>query len=99
MWKAIQQLPEDLHEEAIASTPQKVPQSLLFHNRYRGEIFQSLTMHEQRRLQTFHNLLYVRYPHSEEKSRNPSRFWVPETQIVSRQKEAAMAKKKIKPRT
>mmetsp|Transcript_96399 Transcript_96399/g.171359 ORF Transcript_96399/g.171359 Transcript_96399/m.171359 type:complete len:210 (+) Transcript_96399:11-640(+) len=98
MWRAMQQLPEDLYEEAVASKPEKVPEALLFHNRYRSEIFRSLTDHEQRRLQAFHNLMYVRYPHSEEKQRNPDRFWIPENQIVSRQKEAAMAKKNIKKR-
>mmetsp|Transcript_16281 Transcript_16281/g.26025 ORF Transcript_16281/g.26025 Transcript_16281/m.26025 type:complete len:210 (+) Transcript_16281:133-762(+) len=98
MWRAMLQLPEDLHAEAIASKPENVPRPLLFHERYRGEIFQSLTSHEQRKLQTFHNLLYVRYPHSEEKARNPERFWIPENQVVSRQKEAAMNKKNIKRR-
>ena len=61
--------------------------------------------------QVFHNLMYVRYPFSDEKRhgacnvstssapraplflrhsprRNPERFWMPENQIVSRQKEA-----------
>ncbi|CAK9108654.1 unnamed protein product [Durusdinium trenchii] len=67
MWRAIQQLPEDLYNEAVASKPEKVPEELLFHNRYSGEIFRSLSEFEQRKLQVFHNLLYVRYPHSSEK--------------------------------
>eukprot|EP00913_Durusdinium_trenchii_P030711 g28765.t1 len=48
--------------------------------------------------QVFHNLLYVRYPHSSEKQRNPDRFWIPENQKVSRQKEAAMQQRRIKPK-
>eukprot|EP00439_Symbiodinium_sp_Y106_P076554 s729_g15.t1 len=98
MWRALQQLPEDLYSEAVASKPERVPEELLFHNRYRKEIFGSLSDHEQRKLQVFHNLMYVRYPHADEKRRNPERFWMPENQIVSRQREAAMAKKNIKPR-
>ena len=50
MWRAIQQLPEDLYDEAVASKPENVPEELLFHNRYRGEIFRSLTEYEQRKL-------------------------------------------------
>eukprot|EP00928_Gymnodinium_smaydae_P023918 TRINITY_DN19542_c0_g6_i1.p1 TRINITY_DN19542_c0_g6~~TRINITY_DN19542_c0_g6_i1.p1 ORF type:complete len:210 (+),score=49.86 TRINITY_DN19542_c0_g6_i1:75-704(+) len=96
MWRAIRQLPEDLHEEAIASKPERVPDALLFHVRHGGEIFAGLHDDERRKLQVYHNLMYTRYPHSEEKARDPQRFWIPENQVVSRQKEAAMAKKKIK---
>ncbi|CAK0902960.1 unnamed protein product, partial [Prorocentrum cordatum] len=96
MWRAVHQLPEDLYDEAVASRPEKVPESLLFNVRHRAEIFRSLSHDELRRLQVFQNLMYVRYPHSEEKRRNPSRFWIPETQVISRQKEAALARRKIK---
>lgn len=96
MWKAIRQLPEDLHNEAIASKPDKVPHALLFHARHRDEIFRSLHDEERRRLQCFHNLMHVRFPHTDEKRRNPQRFWIPENQVISRQKEAALAQKKIK---
>eukprot|EP00929_Paragymnodinium_shiwhaense_P047119 TRINITY_DN23905_c0_g1_i1.p1 TRINITY_DN23905_c0_g1~~TRINITY_DN23905_c0_g1_i1.p1 ORF type:complete len:210 (-),score=52.57 TRINITY_DN23905_c0_g1_i1:164-793(-) len=98
IWKAVRQLPEDLHDEAIASKPEKVPNQLLFHNRYGREIFDSLHDDERRKLQAYHNLMYVRYPHVEEKARNPQRFLIPENQVVSRQKEAALAKRKIKTR-
>merc|ERR1740121_2558804 len=98
MWKAIRRLPQDLYEEAVASKPDKVPNSLLLHERHRAEIFSGLSEDERRKLQCFQNLMYVRYPHSEEKQWNPQRFWVPENQIVSRQKEAALAGKKIKKR-
>jgi len=96
MWNAIRQLPEDLYDEAVASKPEPVPESLLFHERHRTEILRSLREDERRKLQVYYNLMYVRYPHIEERRRNPSRFFIPETQVVSRQKEAAMAKKKIK---
>mmetsp|Transcript_22261 Transcript_22261/g.39199 ORF Transcript_22261/g.39199 Transcript_22261/m.39199 type:complete len:209 (+) Transcript_22261:140-766(+) len=96
MWKAIRQLPEDLHSEAIASKTEKVPHALLFHVRHRDEIFRSLHHEERRKLQCFHNLMHVRYPHSDEKKRNPQRFYIPENQVISRQKEAALAQKKIK---
>lgn len=43
--------------------------------------------------QVFHNLMYVRYPHSDEKQRNPDRFWIPENQKISRQKEVALSKR------
>jgi len=95
MWRAIQQLPEDLYEEAIASKPEAVPDQLLFHTRHRDQIFGGLHMEERRRLQCYYNLMYLRYPHSEEKRRNPARFWIPENQVVSRQKEAAIARKKV----
>jgi len=98
MWRAIQQLPADLHDEAIASKPEKVPEPLLFHVRYGNEVFRGLNNEERRKLQVFHNLMYVRYPHAEEKARNPQRFWIPENQVISRQKEAAMAKLKAKKR-
>lgn len=98
MWRAIRQLPEDLHDEAVASKPESVPEPLLFHARHRTEIFNNLSPDEQRKLQVFQNLMYVRYPHSEEKQRNPDRFWIPENQVVSRQKEAALQKRRIKGR-
>mmetsp|Transcript_67403 Transcript_67403/g.152426 ORF Transcript_67403/g.152426 Transcript_67403/m.152426 type:complete len:209 (+) Transcript_67403:119-745(+) len=96
MWRAVQQLPEDLHAEAIESKPEPVPEALLFHERHRAEIFRSLNDAERRRLQVFQNLMHVRYPHVDERMRNPDRFFIPENQVVSRQKEAAIAKKKIK---
>eukprot|EP00747_Dinoflagellata_sp_TGD_P162580 gnl/TRDRNA2_/TRDRNA2_180315_c0_seq1.p1 gnl/TRDRNA2_/TRDRNA2_180315_c0~~gnl/TRDRNA2_/TRDRNA2_180315_c0_seq1.p1 ORF type:complete len:213 (-),score=58.93 gnl/TRDRNA2_/TRDRNA2_180315_c0_seq1:83-721(-) len=96
MWRAIQQLPEDLHEEAIASKPEKIPHELLWHVRHRKEIFVDLDDKEKRYLQCFHNLMHVRYPHSEEKQRNPHRFLIPENQVISRQKEAALATRKVK---
>eukprot|EP00416_Gambierdiscus_australes_P015227 CAMPEP_0171060712 /NCGR_PEP_ID=MMETSP0766_2-20121228/3996_1 /TAXON_ID=439317 /ORGANISM="Gambierdiscus australes, Strain CAWD 149" /LENGTH=208 /DNA_ID=CAMNT_0011516315 /DNA_START=54 /DNA_END=680 /DNA_ORIENTATION=- len=96
MWRAIQQLPEDLHLEAVASKPELVPQALLFHERHRYEIFSGLNDMEQRKLQCFHNLMHVRYPHVAERKRNPQRFMIPENQVISRQKEAALAKKKLK---
>jgi len=98
MWRAVQQLPEDLYEEAVASKPEPVPESLLLRVRHRDEIFSDLNELERRKLQCFQNLMFVRYPHSEEKARNPQKFWIPENQVISRQKEAAMAKKKIKSR-
>merc|ERR1712066_954481 len=88
MWRAVQQLPEDLYQEAIASKPDKVPDALLFHVRHRKEIFTGLHHQEQRYLQCFQNLMHVRYPHVDEKKRNPQRFLIPEHQAVSRQKEA-----------
>eukprot|EP00927_Polykrikos_kofoidii_P032958 TRINITY_DN27932_c0_g2_i1.p1 TRINITY_DN27932_c0_g2~~TRINITY_DN27932_c0_g2_i1.p1 ORF type:complete len:211 (+),score=38.62 TRINITY_DN27932_c0_g2_i1:79-711(+) len=96
MWRAIKQLPEDLYDEAVASKTEKVPESLLFHVRYGNEIFRNLDDDERRKLQSFQNLMHIRYPHSDEKARNPSRFWIPENQVISRQKEAAMARKRIK---
>lgn len=96
MWRALQQLPEDLYAEAIASKPERLPEPLLFHVRHQAEVFRGLNELERRKLQCFHNLMHVRYPHSEEKQRNPQRFLIPENQVVSRQKEAAMAKKRLK---
>mmetsp|Transcript_16937 Transcript_16937/g.46650 ORF Transcript_16937/g.46650 Transcript_16937/m.46650 type:complete len:209 (-) Transcript_16937:49-675(-) len=96
MWRAMQQLPEDLYLEAVSSKPEPVPESLLFHERHRAEIFRGLNDTEKRKLQCFHNLMHVRYPHVEERERNPDRFFIAENQVISRQKEAAMAKKKIK---
>mmetsp|Transcript_10367 Transcript_10367/g.22853 ORF Transcript_10367/g.22853 Transcript_10367/m.22853 type:complete len:214 (+) Transcript_10367:203-844(+) len=95
MWKAIHQLPEDLYEEAVRSKPDHVPEPLLFHQRHHKEIFDSLNEDEKRKLQVYQNLMYVRYPHAAEKARNRDRFFIPENQIVSRQKEAAMAKMKL----
>jgi len=99
MWRAIHQLPDDLYDEAVASRPEKVPETLLFHERYRSEIFNNLNAEELRKLQCFQNLMYLRFPHAQAKQKNPQQFWVPENQVVSRQKEAAMAKKRIKKRT
>jgi len=96
MWRAVQQLPEDLYDEAVASKPEQVPKPLLFNVRHRAEIFRGLDYDELRQLQVFQNLMHVRYPHVDERKRNPERFFIPENQVVSRQKEAALAKKKIK---
>merc|ERR1712224_952312 len=96
MWRAIHNLPEDLYDEAIRSKPKPVPESHLFHVRYGNEIFARLHDEERNRLQVYQNLMHVRYPHVEEKARNPQRFWIPENQVISRQKEAAMQKKGVK---
>merc|ERR1719440_563081 len=96
MWRAVESLPADLQPEAMASPAQPVPDELLFHNLYQKDWMASLNEEEEKRLQVFWNLMYVRYPHLEEKRRSPSLFFIPETQKVSRQRELAMLNRRRK---
>mmetsp|Transcript_23599 Transcript_23599/g.23370 ORF Transcript_23599/g.23370 Transcript_23599/m.23370 type:complete len:106 (-) Transcript_23599:29-346(-) len=90
---AIAQLPAELYDEAIKSEPEALPKELKLHVMYHNQFRQDLTELEQIKLQLFHNLMYIRYPHSEHKRRSPEKFWVPENRIMSRQQEAAMKQK------
>eukprot|EP00386_Alphamonas_edax_P005801 GDKI01018934.1.p1 GENE.GDKI01018934.1~~GDKI01018934.1.p1 ORF type:complete len:236 (-),score=10.35 GDKI01018934.1:218-925(-) len=94
---AIQNLPEDLHNEAIQNEPVPPPKKLLFNEMYREQIFKhELTERELVKLQVFQNLMYVRFPHTETKRREPEKFWLPESQAMSRQKMAALRGKQKK---
>ncbi|KAF4658578.1 hypothetical protein FOZ61_005520 [Perkinsus olseni] len=90
---AIAQLPADLYDEAIKSEPEALPRELKLHVMYYNQFRQDLTELEQVKLQLFHNLMYIRYPHYEHKRRSPEKFWVPENRIMSRQQEAALKQK------
>ncbi|CAD7930065.1 unnamed protein product [Amoebophrya sp. A25] len=99
---AIRNLPAEHFDEAILSDNEPhpsgdrkseiLPRSLLFHQMYKGEIFRDMDFHEKKRLQTFQNLMRLRYPHTDTKRADPERFWIPESQFVSRQRESARNK-------
>ncbi|PFH36719.1 hypothetical protein BESB_049110 [Besnoitia besnoiti] len=72
------------------------PRALMFHEMYGQQIFQSLTQLERRKLQVFMNLMHVRYPHAELKRDKPALFWLPERQVLSRQREGAYKRKAAK---
>ncbi|KEP61141.1 UNVERIFIED_CONTAM: hypothetical protein HHA_266260 [Hammondia hammondi] len=72
------------------------PRALMFHEMYGKQIFQSLSQLERRKLQVFMNLMHVRYPHAELKRDKPALFWLPERQVLSRQREGAHKRKGAK---
>ncbi|KAL8275565.1 hypothetical protein Esti_000516 [Eimeria stiedai] len=83
--------PEETEEEDWeAYRQQSFPEELAFHQVYRQQIFDSLTPLEKRKLQVFHNLMHIRFPHAELKRREPHLFWISERQAVGRQKEQAL---------
>ncbi|CEM04118.1 unnamed protein product [Vitrella brassicaformis CCMP3155] len=97
MWEAVQQLPEDLYDEATASEDEPLPEALQFHHMYRQQLMdREMSAAELRKLQCFMNLSFVRFPHRDVKRRTPDVFWIPETQAISRQKEAARKRLKKK---
>ncbi|KAF8822559.1 hypothetical protein IE077_003461 [Cardiosporidium cionae] len=98
--KAIKNLPSDLYEEATQSEPQPLPDELKFHEMYRKQLFDNeLSSYEMKKLQTFQNLMHVRFPHTNAKREQPHLFWIKENLAMSRQKQAkerslALRKKK-----
>ncbi|CBZ54380.1 conserved hypothetical protein [Neospora caninum Liverpool] len=72
------------------------PRALMFHEMYGKQLFQSLSPLERRKLQVFMNLMHVRYPHAELKRDKPGLFWLPERQVLSRQREGAHKRKGAK---
>ncbi|CAD7923565.1 unnamed protein product [Amoebophrya sp. A120] len=100
--KAIENLPKDFYEEAIESDNDPHPEGfrksdvwpkdMLFHQMFRQQIFADMTFPEKKRLQTFQNFMRIRYPHAEVKRNDPERFWIPESQFVSRQRESVRNK-------
>eukprot|EP00388_Colpodella_angusta_P000038 GDKJ01000132.1.p1 GENE.GDKJ01000132.1~~GDKJ01000132.1.p1 ORF type:complete len:228 (-),score=52.13 GDKJ01000132.1:75-758(-) len=99
MWKAVQELPEDLYDEAAASEWSNPPQDILHSFRYRNQFYKGISgkepefsEEELRTLQVFQNLRHVRFPHTAMKQRHPEKFWIRDTMAMSRQKEAALRK-------
>lgn len=101
MWEAIQELPEDLYDEAAASEWSSPPKDILHSFRYRDQFYKGhvhgiqepqFSSEELKKLQVFQNLMHVRFPHSAMKQRHPEKFWIRDTMAMSRQKEAALRK-------
>ena len=89
-FKAIRELPAELYQEAVQKSRTPMPRQLMLHVMYNDQWFNSLSEKELVRLQAFENLMHIRYPHSEMRKKKPELFWIPATQVVSRQKEMAM---------
>ncbi|PHJ20680.1 hypothetical protein CSUI_005480 [Cystoisospora suis] len=70
------------------------PRALMFHEMYGKQIFDSLDQTERRKLQVYMNLMHIRYPHAELKKEKPELFWLPERQVLSRQREGSQQKRK-----
>eukprot|EP01066_Platyproteum_vivax_P004371 Platyproteum_vivax@DN15601_c0_g1_i1.p1 len=90
MFEAIENLPADYYYEAIASEIVPIPHDLKFHTMYQSQIRpERLCYWEMRLLQTYYNLMHLRYPFWEHKKMKPELYWLAETHAVSRQRQIA----------
>jgi hypothetical protein len=96
MHDAIRNLPEDMYDEAVRKGEMLPPESLQFHTMYRDQLMaDSLSDWEQVKLQTFSNLMHIRYSHSEAKKKHRERFFISESAALNLRKERAKKEKNI----
>lgn len=96
MHDAIRNLPEDMYDEAVRKGSMLPPESLQFHNMYRDQIMEEkLSDWEQVKMQTFSNLMHIRYSHSEAKKKHKERFFITESAALNLRKERAKKEKNI----
>lgn len=96
MFNAIRNLPEDLYDEAVRKGTSLVPESLLFHERYKDQLMkQHLSDEELFKMQTFGNLMHIRYSHSEAKQKHRDKFFISESQALNIRKERAKKEKNL----
>lgn len=92
LWKAINSLPSDLYPEAVQASTQPLPLQLRPHYLYRNQILKSLTDYEERQLQVYQNLMYIRFPFNDVKKQNPGLFWVSQTSAIHRARIGILSK-------
>jgi len=96
MHDAIRNLPEDMYDEAVRKGEMLPPESLQFHTMYRDQLMaDSLSDWEQVKLQTFSNLMHIRYSHSEAKKKHKERFFISESAALNLRKERAKKEKNL----
>jgi hypothetical protein len=96
MFDAIRNLPEDMYDEAVRKGDLLPPESLQFHEMYRQQLMgESLSDWEQFKMQTFSNLMHIRYSHSEAKKKHKDRFFISESAALNLRKERAKKEKNI----
>jgi hypothetical protein len=96
MFDAIRNLPEDMYDEAVRKGDQLPPESLQFHELYKDQLMgESLSDWEQFKMQTFSNLMHIRYSHSEAKKKHRDRFFISESAALNLRKERAKREKNI----
>ena len=94
MFEAIRNLPEDLYDEAVRKGAMMPPDALQFHEMYRGQLMrESLSDWELVKLQTFSNLMHIRYSHSEAKKKHRDKFFISESAALNLRKERAKKEK------
>lgn len=96
MFSAIRNLPEDMYDEAVSKGDMMPPESLAFHEMYRADLMQNtLSDWEMVKLQTFSNLMHIRYSHSEAKKKHREKFFISESAALNLRKERAKKEKNI----
>lgn len=96
LWRAVNALPQDLHAEAARPMANPLPLALRFHRLYRRQLLLTLSDYEQRCLQTFQNLMHVRFPFNEARHKHPELFWITQLGSIHRARLATLSKSLIK---
>ena len=96
MHNAIRNLPEDMYDEAVRKGSMLPPESLQFHVMYKDQLMrESLSDWELFKMQTFSNLMHIRYSHSEAKKKHRDKFYISESAALNLRKERAKKEKNI----
>lgn len=96
MFDAIRNLPEDMYDEAVRKGEMLPPESLQFHEMYREQLMkEALSDNELLKLQTFSNLMHIRYSHSEAKKKHKDKFFITESAALNLRKERVKKEKNI----
>ena len=96
MHDAIRNLPEDMYDEAVRKGSMLPPESLQFHAMYKDQLMrESLSDWELFKMQTFSNLMHIRYSHSEAKKKHRDKFYISESAALNLRKERAKKEKNL----
>ena len=93
MFDAIRNLPRDMYDEAVSKGNMFPPKSLLFHEMYKQDLMGKLSDWEMVKMQTFSNLMHIRYSHSDAKQKQRDRFFISESAALNLRKERAKKEK------
>ncbi|EKX73451.1 conserved hypothetical protein [Theileria equi strain WA] len=97
IFEAIQNLPENLYDEAVQSETEPIPEELTYQRAYRDQLINSeLSDFEVDKLDAYRMLMYLRFPHLDIKKRSPGMFWIEEKKAISRQKQASLLARRKK---
>ncbi|CAG9481826.1 conserved Plasmodium protein, unknown function [Plasmodium vivax] len=96
IFKAVENLPEELYDESIQSGEPFDHKEIQFGLKYEKDIVKGLSSYRQKLLHVYKILLYLRFPFYLIKKKKPMLFYISESKAISRQKQINAQRKKLK---
>lgn len=96
VFRAIQELPEELYDESIKGGELFDNKEIQFGLKYENSLLNNLSNYKKKLLHVYKILLHLRYPFYLIKEKNPMLFYISESKAISRQKQINAQRKKLK---